>query len=695
MNKSFKRVLLLLAVVCMVCALFTAVAETSAAECVHSYKTVQTFKVGDCETKGIYKKQCTECGDVQYISELGHKMVESYVDADCDNPTRVGSVCAVCDWYDEASLKPVANSQKLGHDLKEVVVESNCEHAGGVMGICTRCDHWEMVYVDPADPQKNHDWKPYSKEPTCTEVGYAEGNVKCALCQKIVANGGGKAVTLPVDPTNHTNVVVDEVLQHGNCLAGTYDVVTLVCKDCGASCGRESRVAAHDWDKEILKQVTCGKDGLENWVCKVCGLEKLEEVILATGEHVYKDMPIPADCETPEKYGSVCTVCDAVKGTPVTVVGSQPLGHDWVEDLITTDDDCLYEKDAIVGHCSRCEKTTLLAGNARPAGSRLHVRVVIPAVAPTCSTPGWTEGSYCFKCGDINIKPVVVPALGKVAAGADHSKHDNLVETVVYTAVDCDSDGLSKFVCTACGWTETKVVDADHKWVDTVIKAATCVADGFKNRECSVCGVKEWNVKIDKTGVHNYEEYTIEATCENNKEYGIKCTMCGEHQLDKKGNKIKFTVEDSTLPHKYETTVFVSEENCIYLIGTTYEICSLCGHENPVATTREDGRYYRDAQHHNWVNIADVDATCVTPGFTGKKICSRCYKVEVAVDGGETPIDPIYGHDFIFVVSKEASCKDNITGQGKKVCQLCGYTDGKYYDITVLMRKKSALPASM
>ena len=78
-----------------------------------------------------------------------------------------------------------------------------------------------------------------------------------------------------------------------------------------------------------------------------------------------------------------------------------------------------------------------------------HVEVIDPAVEPTCTQAGRTEGSHCSLCGEILRQPVSVPAKG-------HS-FGQWKATRPATGV---KDGVKERSCVVCGAKETQKIPA-------------------------------------------------------------------------------------------------------------------------------------------------------------------------------------------------------------------------------------------
>ena len=109
-----------------------------------------------------------------------------------------------------------------------------------------------------------------------------------------------------------------------------------------------------------------------------------------------------------------------------------------------------------------------------------HTVVTDPAVEPTCTETGLTEGKHCSTCNAIIVKQETVPALG------------HKTELKNTKAASCTEDGYTgDEVCTVCGETVKK---------GEAIKAA---GHDYVNGVCSVCGEKDPSYNPFKDVKHN------------------------------------------------------------------------------------------------------------------------------------------------------------------------------------------------
>jgi len=127
-----------------------------------------------------------------------------------------------------------------------------------------------------------------------------------------------------------------------------------------------------------------------------------------------------------------------------------------------------------------------------------HTNVVVDtAVAPTCTSTGFTEGKYCSDCGDVIIAQQVIPAL-------EHK----------WTAADCDTPKT----CSACKATEGAALG--HNWVE-----------GETTKTCDRCGQTEnigsGNTPSACTHTNTVVEGAVAATCTSDGHTGkTRCTDC-------------------------------------------------------------------------------------------------------------------------------------------------------------------------
>ncbi len=132
------------------------------------------------------------------------------------------------------------------------------------------------------------------------------------------------------------------------------------------------------------------------------------------------------------------------------------------------------------GRITITDVTTLLNYLAYSCG---HESIPFPELAPTCTEPGSTGGSFCKNCGNIMEMPTAIPATG----------HTEVFDEAVDPT--CTETGLTEGAhCEKCGEVliaQEPIKETGHIFSDwKTVKEASTTEEGMMERVCG-CGEKE------------------------------------------------------------------------------------------------------------------------------------------------------------------------------------------------------------
>ena len=559
--------------------------------CTHENTEVRDAKPATCTESGYtgdtYCKDCNEkIADGKTIPAKGHtEVIDPAVEPTCTKPGKTeGKHCSVCN--EILVAQEVIPAEGHSWDKGVITTSPTCSDAGVKTYTCTVCSETKTEVLDAT----GHTPVDVAEQPaTCTEAGHTAG-VKCSVCGATISG------IEEIPATGHTEVI--DAAKAPTCTE-TGLTEGKHCSVCNEILVAQTVIPAkgHTEVVDAAVAATCIKTGLtEGKHCSVCNeVIVKQEVVPAKGHTEVVDAAVAATCtKAGLTEGKHCSVCNEVLVAQEVIPA---LGHDWGDWTVTSPATCTKKGT----ETRTCQRDGCDVSETREIDKTAHTVVTDPAVKPTCTEPGKTEGKHCSVCNEVLVAQTEIPAKG-------HSWN----EGEITTAATCENAGVKTYTCTVCHETKTEAISATgHTSVDVPEKPATCTEAGHKaGTKCSVCkAILSGMEEIPATGHTEVIDAAKAPTCtETGLTEGKHCSVCNE-----------VIVKQEVVPAKGHTEVVdvAVAATCIKTGLTEGKHCSVC---NEVIVKQE----VVPAKGHveEIRNVKEVTDT--EDGYTGDTYCSVC-----------------------------------------------------------------------
>ena len=499
-----------------------------------------------------------------------------------------------------------------------IILPPTCTTGGYTESTCTICG--DKVIADKTDAV-GHTWDAGTQASAATCVDSGELVYTCLSC------GEKKSESIPATG-KHTEVEDP----------GTIATCTAAGLSAGAHCSvcgkvliaqKEIPKSEHTWDMENIYTYTAPtcQPGEERVKCKVCGIEGKREV-KPIAEHRQKVVSeaVNATCtEAGRTQHVICSVCNEVLEQSEVIPAT---GHDW-DVVLYTEQTCTQD-----GLCDRkCKTCKTEEKNVKLPATGHNPVVVVTALAPTCTSAGYTAAISCEYCGEVFARSEPVAALGH-----------QYVQTANREPT-CSADGKITYTCIRCpaSYAET-VKKLGHDMYIASTTEPTCTTLGLAMQRCRRC-THTISQSIKALG-HDEKYETIAPTCTENGYTRVFCTRC-----DYEG-QLNIVPPTGHSPQLLRTVAPTCTDDGYDVLHCT--VCSMDYNDNITPMLG-----------HSWAPGIIISPTCTEGGYT-EFSCLRCTEKKT-----DLPV-PAAGHSLTdLTVNGDGSHTGRCAVCGKSITERC------------------------
>ncbi|MBR2043150.1 MAG: hypothetical protein IJ946_02295 [Clostridia bacterium] len=324
----------------------------------------------------------------QCISDTHYLEYVGTTPASCSKEGEIKYVCTVCGYEDITLIDKTAHSFSAD---KKIISEPDCDDEGIKAPVCEYCfaiDESKKETIAPLGHKYPNEEPTVTKEPTCTEVG-SEYEI-CYVCNFVHV--------MEIAPLGHddgtwrTNIPSD---------CENAGEAARFCNRCDAVLETKVKdVGDHFYAWSVVKQPTCTEEGIEHWLCVVCGGHKTDERTIPVLPHTPGEEVIAKEPTCSEKGVAEirCEDCDHL----ISSREIEKLEH--VKNSLTVVSAPTSEKEGIGEYrCKECDE--VIETVELPVTNALFRMETVPTLAgKTTAVKVYLENNPGFAYGVLRIK---------------------------------------------------------------------------------------------------------------------------------------------------------------------------------------------------------------------------------------------------------------------------------------------------